>query len=81
MDQTSNTRDRQRQLSANVVPGKRKRTADKVNKQLFNSIFFQAITDHNVSYPKSLSRESKEICKGKKNVLQVHPLLTDRVLP
>lgn len=25
---------------------------------------FAAITDHNVSYPKALSREAKELCKA-----------------
>lgn len=30
---------------------------------------FAAITDHNVSYPKSLSKESKDVCKGVSTVL------------
>lgn len=28
---------------------------------------FAAITDHSVSYPKSLSKEAKEVCKGVRN--------------
>ena len=45
---------------------------------------FAAITDHNVSYPKSMSREAKEICKAflvknPKNRLGkiVVPIITD----
>ncbi len=30
---------------------------------------FGAITDHNVSYPKALSREAKEICKAVRNIV------------
>lgn len=30
---------------------------------------FAAITDHNVSYPKSLSKEAKDVCKGVRNRL------------
>ncbi len=36
---------------------------------------FAAITDHNVSYPKSLSREAKEICKAVRNIWNTYYLL------
>jgi hypothetical protein len=33
---------------------------------------FAAITDHPVSYPKALSKEAKDICKGVSHTHRVH---------
>lgn len=34
---------------------------------------FSAITDHNVSYPKSLSKEAKEVCKAVRVFSSIRP--------
>lgn len=40
---------------------------------------FSAITDHNVSYPKSLSKEAKEVCKAVSGIfsLSVFPWISN----